>query len=439
MEIYLSAGIILLLMFLGMQVPFSFLAGTVSYIFLTGSGMATVGPAISYAINSPTLLAVPLFMLAGSLMEISGIADRLIDFAGALLKRAKNGLGATIPLASMFFGALCGSGTATVAVLGNIMVPKLEKMGWKRSYTAALLAASGPLGYMIPPNMSAVIYAVVADCSVAALFLATVIPGVIWGVLYIVLNRFLADKWIEPVPVPQAAASGSDGSLQEESYWAGVLKAFRSSIPAFMLPVIIMGGIYGGICTATEAGAVACVYALLIGILFRKINVKSGFGEFVKSGKSLASIFIIFPMVAVVTRFLVINNVPQQITQALTSLSSNRYVILMMINLILFVAGLFFDASIFTLVITPLLLPTAKLIGLDPIQLGVILFVAMGVGTITPPMAMNLFVAGRVCNVKVNDMLRPILPFLFFAAIPILFLVTFVPQLSLWLPNLVMG
>ena len=440
MEILISTLVILLLMFLGMKVFGSFLAGSLLYVLLTGSGQATVAPLISFSINNSALLAVPLFMLAGGLLEISGIADRLVDFANVLLRRTKNGMGATIPVASMFFGALCGSGTATVAVLGNILMPKLERMGWPRNYTAALLAASGPLGYMIPPNMNAILYSVIANESVSALFLATIIPGILWGLSYVAINRFIAHRWV----VKPGELTGGDVGTERERfntghYWRDLGGSFWSSIPALMLPVLMMGGIYSGICTATEAGAVGCVYALVMGVFaFRKINRKNGLNEFVKAGKSLGSIFIIFPMVMLFSRFMLIEGVPQLVVQGFTAITENKYVILILMNIVLLLAGMFFDASVLTLVITPLLLPTAAFIGLDAIQLGVIIFVAIGIGTITPPMAMNLFVVSSIGKVSIKEMMSPLLPYLLFGALPILLLVTFVPAVSLWLPALVL-
>ena len=442
MEILISTILILLLMFLGMKVYASFLVGSLVYVFLSGSGQETVGSLIAFSINNSALLAVPLFMLAGGLLEISGIADRLIDFANVLLRKTKNGMGATIPVASMFFGALCGSGTATCSVLGNIMMPKLEKMGWRRNYTAALLAASGPLGYMIPPNMNAILYSVIANESVSALFLATVIPGIMWGLLYVVINRFVADKWVVK---PGELTNGDTGMGDQERfntghYWKDLGGSLWSSVPALMLPVLMMGGIYSGICTATEAGAVGCVYALLMGaFVFHKIKGKNCMGEFVKAGKSLGSIFIIFPMVMLFSRFMLIEGVPQMVVEGFTSLTDNKYVILILMNIVLLIAGMFFDASVLTLVITPLLLPTATYIGLDPIQLGVIIFVAIGIGTITPPMAMNLFVVSSIGKVSIREMMAPLMPFLLLGALPIQLLVTFIPELSLWLPNLVLG
>lgn len=445
--ILISTILILALLFLGMNVYSAFLFGSVAFCLIGGDWLGVIGSTIVYAIHNTSLLAIPLFMLGGGLLEITGLADKLIDLAYVLLKKVKNGMGATVPLASMFFGALCGSGTATCSVMGNLMIPKLERMGWDRRYTAALIAASGPLGYMIPPNMNAIIYGVIANSSISALFLASVIPGIIWGVGYMIVNRFIANKYImspeqtaEALEKYQSGVTVTDTLADTGSRVKDILITLKRAIPALLLPVIIMGGIYGGICTPTEAGAIACVYCLVLGLyLTRRITHKQAASEFVRTGMSLGGFFIIFPMVNLFARFMVLENVPQALVTFFTTISSNKYIILFLIDILLFIAGMFFDAAIFTLVLTPLLLPTATVLGIDPVHMGVIMFVAMGVGTITPPMAMNLFVVARVGKVSVSDMLKPLMPFLFIVAIPILLVVTYVPELSLWLPRLVLG
>ncbi len=448
MEIGIACFLVLACIVVGMSIPFSFLAGSVFYVYTTGISMGSVAPTAFFALEKVSLLAIPLFMIGGSLLEVSGIASKLINFAEALLKRVKGGMGATIPLTSMFFGALCGSGTATVAALSKIMMPRLEQLGWDRRYTAALIAASGPLGYMIPPNMNAIVFSLIVDVSVAALFLATVIPGIIWGLLYIVINRFVYHKWWRK---PEDGCSASETAIpapsqamrpagKSASYFGALTLSFREALPAFGMPVIILGGIYGGVFTPTEAGAVACVYAVFVGmLLYRSISLKGAFEAFEDTGKSIGSILMILPMVHVFTKLLILNQVPQKITAVMTGISDERIVILLVIDLILFIAGFFLDANVLILVVAPLLVPTAQAIGLDIVQLAVMLFVAVGVGTITPPMAISLFVVSKAGGVPVSDMVRPMMPFLLFGGIPVFLLVTFFPELSLWLPRVVMG
>jgi C4-dicarboxylate transporter DctM subunit len=437
MELLVATGVVLLLIFLGMNVPFCFLAGSLLFAVITGTSMGSFISTAYYALDSFSTLAIPLFMIAGTLIEHSGIARTLIDLAELLLRKVKGGMGATIPVVACFFGALSGSGTATVTTLSSMMAPRLKELGWDKRYLAAFIAAAGPLGYMIPPNMNAIIYTTVSSASVAALFLATILPGLLWAGLYVVINRLTYTRWYKEPETPVKAA-GEESAAAEKPKSVG--RVVWAAVPAFLMPVIILGGIYGGVFTPTEAGGVGCLYALIVGMfVYRKINPKKAFGSFLATGTSLGSILIIFPMTLIFSRILVVNGVPAMVTQLITGISQNKLVILLILDGILIIAGCFLDAGVLLLVFTPLLLPTAAYVGIPQVQLGVIMFVAVGVGTITPPMAMNLFITGKVCEVGVKDMMKPLWPFLVFGAVVVLLLVTYIPEFSLWLPRLVMG
>lgn len=246
--IALSVGIILVLILMGMSVPWCFLCGSLIYVITTGSSTGSFVSTAFYSLESTSTLAIPLFMAAGVLLEKSGIARTLIDLAEKLVGKLKGGMGATIPVVACFFGALSGSGTATVTTLSSMMAPRLRELGWDKRYLAAFIAACGPLGYMIPPNMNAILYANVSSASISGLFLATVIPGLIWAGLYLVINRVTYTKWYDPakmghrdpatdtiIPLTEAELA----ALQKSEKWSKVLK---SAIPAFLMPVIIMGG-----------------------------------------------------------------------------------------------------------------------------------------------------------------------------------------------------
>lgn len=445
-SIVLAVVVILALILLGMSVPWCFLCGSLIYVLTTGASTGSFVSTAFYSLESTSTLAIPLFMAAGVLLEKSGIARTLIDLAEKLMRRFKGGMGATIPVVACFFGALSGSGTATVTTLSSMMAPRLREMGWDKRYLAAFIAACGPLGYMIPPNMNAILYSNVSSASVSGLFLATVIPGLIWTLLYLLINRLTYQKWYDPAksgrldPATDTIIPMTEEEralLNRSARWSTVI---RRAIPAFLMPVIIMGGIYSGAFTATEAGGVGCLYGVFVGlVIYRSLNPKSIFSAFVGTGSSLGSFLIMFPMTLIFSRIMVTNGVPDMITNLITGVSDNRFVILLILDVVLILAGCFLDAGVLLLVLTPLLLPTAAAIGLTQIQLGVIMFVAVGVGTITPPMAMNIFITGKACNVSVREMMNPLLPFLLFGALPVLLLVTFVPELSLWLPRLVMG
>lgn len=445
-SILLAIGVILVLILLGMSVPWCFLCGSLVYVLTTGASTGSFVSTAFYSLESTSTLAIPLFMVAGTLLERSGIARMLIDLAEKMMRKFEGGMGATIPVVACFFGALSGSGTATVTTLSSMMAPRLREMGWDKRYLAAFIAACGPLGYMIPPNMNAILYSNVSSASVSGLFLATVIPGIIWAGLYLLINRLTYYRWYDSSKVGRLdtatdaiipMSEDERAALNKSESWSKVLK---NAIPAFLMPIIIMGGIYSGIFTATEAGGIGCLYAVLVGVLvYRTLNGKSIFKAFVGTGSSLGSFLIMFPMTLIFSRIMVTNGVPDMITKLITGMSDNRLIILFILDVVLVLAGCFLDAGVLLLVLTPLLLPTATAIGLTQIQLGVIMFVAVGVGTITPPMAMNIFITGKACNVSVRDMMVPLWPFLVFGALPILLLVTYVPELSLWMPRLVMG
>lgn len=394
------------------------------------------------AINSYSIIAMPMFMIAGTMIERSGIAGTLVTAAQKLVGKLKGGMAMTIPVVACFFGALSGSGTATCSTLSSMMVPDLEKAGYKRNYLAALIAASASLGYMIPPNANAIIFnSVASESNVAELFMATVLPGVIWAVGICVLIRFTYAKYYTP-HTPTAAEIEAEKkriAARTEAEVKAEKKSFRIGIIAAIgMPVIMLGGIYGGIFTATEGGAIGCLYALIIGAaVFRKFTLKSAFNDFVSTGMGIGSIMILFPMTYIFSRILVMEQVPAMLTAWILSISENRYVIILLIDLILFAAGFFVDCSVLQLVFVPLLLPICKSIGVSVTQLAVIMFVCIGVGTQTPPMAMNIFLSARILNLNTKDVIKPIWPFVFYIGLPMILLVSYVPALSEWLPAVI--
>ncbi|MPW24242.1 TRAP transporter large permease subunit [Alkalibaculum sp. M08DMB] len=441
MEIGISALLILILIAFGMSVNASFLAGAIIYLLWSGTSLDSVASTAFFALEKSSILAIPLFMLAGSLMDKAGIADRLIELADALLKKFKGAMGATIPVASMLFGAVNGSGTATISALSKIMLVKLTRMGWDKRYTATMLACSASLGYMIPPNMNAILFSSVANVSVAALFMATVIPGVIWGGLLMIINRIIYTKWYHPknaIGHTEFTAITTNEVLQdkESGYWSNLFKALLRAIPAIIMMVIIFAGIYSGLFSPTEAGAVAGIYALIVGLLYKTLGLKNIFSVFKETGQSMGSFMIILPMVAIFSRYLILNQVPQTIAGGIASITSNVIIIMLLIDLILVISGMFLDAGVLILVITPMLIPTAEMIGMPITQLAVIMFVCVGIGTVTPPMAMNLFIASKASGIEITDMMTPLKPLLLIGCIPVLILVTFVPEVSLWLPRI---
>ncbi len=442
MELLIVALIIaVILIMLGTDIGVSFLIAISGYMMVTGGSMTSF-PRMAFNANlSYSLLAVPLFILGGVLMEKSGIATAIVEWCESLLKKTKSGMGAVIPIACMFFGTLCGSALATVSTVGNMLIGKLEERGWDRRYTSALVAASSPLGYMIPPNMNAIIFSVVSSASVSALFLASIVPGIIWGLGYVVLNMFMYKKYYDPEGIGKAAQirNSADGVyIPREIKPLG--KASIDAIPAALMPVIILGGIYGGICTPTEAGAVSALYALFAGVvMYKKLNKKDVISSFYDTGSQIGTMMIIFPFATLFTNIAVMNGLPNLVAQFISGLELPTWIMLLIIDVIFVFAGCFFDAPILTLVIPPLLTPTMNMLGVSGEQFGVIVFMAIGIGSCTPPMATNLYIAAKVGKVDVKGVIPPLLKMLIFVAIPVLMLVTYVPALSTWLPSVMLG
>lgn len=292
---------------------------------------------------------------------------------------------------------------------------------------------------MIPPNMNAIIFSLVSSATVSALFLATIIPGIIWGVGYILVNRLTYAKYYHAGGIATLDENGNEAIKQEKkrvlSFW-GTTKA---AIPAFIMPFIILGGIYSGAFTPTEAGGISALYAVFIGLfVYKQFKGKDLLNIFVDTGVSLGTLCFIFPFAMIFSKIMVTEGVPQALMGFITGITENRVLLLLLIDLFLLLVGCFFDAPILSLVLPPIMTPTMEMLGVGSTQFGVIIFIALGIGAFTPPMAVNLFVAAKVGNIELRDMLPPLMPLLFGIAVPVLILATFVPQLSTWLPNLVL-
>lgn len=324
MTFLIAAGCILLLIFLGMSIPYTFMAGSALFCVIEGAKMNWFASTGYYSMEAYSMLAMPLFIVAGSLLEKSGIASRLVDLGEIMLRKVKGGLAATIPVVSAFFGALSGSGLATASTMCTMLGPRLFEKGWDRRYVAAFVAASAPLGFLIPPNVNAVVYSMVSECSIASLFVATVIPAALLLAFYLVINRVVYTKWYHP----GVNYNDENAEVVDTSEAMTLWQAVKRSLLAFLMPVIILGGIYSGIFTATEAGAISCLYGLFIGcFVYKTLKLKNVFSVFRDSVYSVATMMMIFPFTFIFSRVMVTNGVPQIITEFITSISSNRHII----------------------------------------------------------------------------------------------------------------
>jgi C4-dicarboxylate transporter DctM subunit len=424
-------GIFLIALLLGLPVLVSLGLSASIYLLLNSTISPEIMASATYGgMDSFTRLSIPLFILAGQIMMTGGVSRRLVNVAKRCFRDPISSVGNISILSSAFFGAVCGSSAATVSAIGGIMSPEMERAHYQKAYTAALIAAAGFLGILIPPSGPLVIYAVAADQSVGKLFIAVITTGVIFTAAFIVLNKLICRKWLEP-----GAVQIQTEPPHEESVWATIVDA----IPALLMPIIILGGIYGGIFTPTEAAAVACVYGLFVSFfIYRSLKLSDLPGILRASATSSANILIIIGVANFFGRVLTIFKVPQAVATFITSISDNKFVILMIINVFLLVLGMFMETATAIVLTTPILLPLVTSVGMDPIHFGIMMIVNLSVGLITPPMALNMFVSSQITDVSIGKMVKPILPYIV-TSVLLLGLVIYIPAISMWLPKLLWG
>lgn len=376
------------------------------------------------SLDSFPLLAIPFFMLAGILMGKGGVSKRLLDLATTLVGWMTGGLAMVTIVACMFFAAISGSGPATVAAIGGFMIPAMVARKYDGGFAAAISASAGSIGVIIPPSIPFVLYGVIGGVSVGNMFLAGIIPGILIGIGLMITAYFIANK------------RGYKPSETEVFKFMDVLKATNDAKWALLIPVIILGGIYGGIFSPTEAAVVAVVYAFIIGkFVYKELTWEDSFKSFREAVVINATTMIIIGLSVSFAYFMTLEQVPNQIAAFLTDFSSNPFVILLAINLLLLIVGMFIDTISALVILTPILLPVVMAVGVDPVHFGVILVANLAIGFITPPLGVNLFVASSVGNVRFEKIVVSVLPFLL-SMIICLLVITYIPALSLWLPNL---
>ncbi len=401
------------------------LATMIVMVFVDGTPpMVLLARSVVTGADSFPLIAVPLFILAGDLMQHGGMSRRLVGFANSLIGHIRGGLAYVNVLACVFFAAISGSSPATVAAIGSNMIPEMEKVGYTRRFSGALTASSGMIGVMIPPSIPFIIYGVTAEVSIGKLFLAGVVPGILFAVMFMFVARFLLRNDTE---VQHSTTQFSS---------IGVWQCFRASIWALLVPGIILGGIYSGAFTPTEAGAVAVVYAAIIGIfVYGDITLRDLPEILAGSAKTSGTILVLVIMATAFGRLITLAQIPSNLSNSITSLSDNPFVILLLINILLLIIGMFMETISSIIIMTPILLPVATALGVDPIVFGVILTVNLAIGFCTPPLGVNLFVASSISKVSIESLSRAILPF-FVGMLVLLMLITYVPAISLALPSL---
>lgn len=372
--------------------------------------------------NSFALLAIPFFVLAGVIMNNGGIAIRLVNCAKVLSGRLPGSLAQTNTVANMLFGSISGSAVAAAAAVGGTMAPLQEKEGYKREFSAAVNIASAPTGMLIPPSNTLIVYSLASGgTSIAALFMAGYIPGILWGIGCMIVAFILAKRY----------GYKRDGGITFQQ----ALRVFLDAIPSLLLIVIVIGGIVGGVFTATEGSAIAVVYALLLSFLYRTIKLKDLPRIFLESAKTTAIVVFLIGVSSIMSWVMAFTNIPSMIASGLLGLTDNIYVILLIMNVILLIIGTFMDPTPAVLIFTPIFWPIAQSFGIDPVHFGIMLVFNLSIGTITPPVGPVLFVGAKVANMRIEQVVRPLLPF-FAVTVVVLMLVTYIPQLSLFIPKL---
>lgn len=392
-------------------------------VLATEPALITGAQRIFSGISVFNLIAIPFFILAGNIMNKGGIAIRLINFAKIFTGRIPGALAHTNVVANMLFGAISGSGTAAASAMGAIIGPIEEEEGYDKNFSTAVNIATAPTGLLIPPSNVMITFAMVSGgTSIAALFMAGYIPGILWGLACMVVVFIMAKK--------RGYKSTKRFSIKEKG------KIALQAIPCLLMIVIVIGGIIGGIFTATEGAVVAVVYSLILSLIFYKsISLKELPKIFLDSAEMTGIIIFLIGVSSIMSWVMAFTGIPAAISGAMLSISNNRYVILFIINIILLIVGTFMDMTPACLIFTPIFLPICQAVGMSTVQFGIMLIFNLCIGTITPPVGTTLFVGVKVGQTKIEDVIKPLLWY-FAAIVIVLLLVTYIPAISLWLPSL---
>ncbi|MDH5400131.1 MAG: TRAP transporter large permease [Cyclobacteriaceae bacterium] len=424
-EIAVLALSFIFLLSLGVPIAYSIGISTTITMLMTISpipAFTTMAQQTATGIDSFALLAIPFFVFAGQVMNRGGIASRLIDFAKVLVGMLPGGLAYVNIVASMLFGAISGSAAAAASAIGGVMGPRMEKEGYPKNFSAAVNITSATTGLVIPPSNILIVYSLASGgASIAALFLAGYVPGFLVGLMLILVSGYFAVKNKYP--------TGERVKLKE------AFMKFLDAIPSMFLLFIVIGGIIAGVFTATEASAVAILYTLILAMaVYREVKVKDLPGLLLDTAMTTSIIMILIGASIGMSWVMSYENIPQGVTAALMSLTDNKILLLIIINLILLFVGVFMDITPAVLIFTPIFLPVVTGLGMDPVHFGIVMVVNLCIGLCTPPVGSVLFIGCSVANISIHKVIKPLLP-LYAAMILALILITYFPELSLWLPD----
>ncbi len=419
---YVLLAVFLGLTFLGVPVAFTLcLSVATILVFFIDKPLVMVTQIMFSGIDSFSFMAVPFFMLAGSFMSAGGVTQRLVNFSQALVGSFRGGLAQTVSVSGCFFAAISGSSAATTAALGTTMVNAMEKKGYGREWATGVVASSGVVGIVIPPSITMVVFGVIGDVSIGDMFVGGFIPGIMMGISMMIVSWYLAKK----------RGIEADGEFSI----VNVVKAFKESFFALMTPVIIIGGIYGGIFTPTEAAAVAVVYGILVGLFIYKELKFSDFPKIVFQAVIGTTMIMLLVGAANVFGWMLTNlQIPHRLGEFVVSITSSPLMFLMALNILLLIAGTMVNASAAVVILTPIFLPVAKTLGIDPLFFGVLMVVNLAIGCITPPVGLDLFVASAITKVPIERVMKASLPYLY-ALLVTLVILTIFPWFITVLPN----
>jgi len=426
MEALVLFAVFALLLLMGTPIAVCLGVSSVLAMLVLGAGrpvnvvLGTVPQLVSAATSKSVLLAIPFFILGGNIMEKSGISGKLIHLAEACVGHLKGGVAMVCVIVACFFAAISGSGPATVAALGLILIPAMVKVGYDVAFSAALMATAGAIGVIIPPSITFVVYGSISDTSIGDLFISGVIPGLLMGAALIVITLWLGRK--------------SDLKRLPKSSWGQRWRAFKSAFWGLLMPVIILGGIYGGIFTPTEAAAVSAVYGLVIGVfVYRSIRLKEFIRILIDTASTTATVMFITAAATLFAYVLTRARIDVAISTLLTNVAGgNQIIFLLIVNVVLLIAGCFLDSTSALYIFTPLFVPVAKALGMSMIHFGTIMIVNLAIGLVTPPVGVNLYVACGIGKIDLKRISMAVVPLLA-ASLIVLLLVTYVPSLSLCL------
>ncbi|SFW25185.1 TRAP transporter, DctM subunit [Sinomicrobium oceani] len=412
---------------LGIGVPVAWSIGISSLLTMLVTieslpAFTTVAQRMATGLDSFALLAIPFFVLAGQIMNQGGIAERLITFAKSLIGALPGGLSYVNVISAMLFGAISGSALAATSAIGGILGPHMEKEGYSKEFGAALNVTSSTTGLVIPPSNILIVYSLASGgVSIAALFLAGYVPGILMGLALM----GVAAVWIKRKKYP----AGERSSVKQ------IFTSFLHAFPSLFLLVVVIGGIVAGIFTATEASGIAVLYSLILSFVYREMDMKKLYSVFLGSVRTNSIVMLLIATSMAMSWVMSYEDIPQSVSSALLGLSDNKYVILLMINLILLFVGMFMDMTPAVLIFTPIFLPVVKDLGVDPVHFGIMMVMNLCVGLCTPPVGSVLFVGVGIAKTTIQKVIKPLIP-LFIAMLIVLLLVTYIPEISTWLPGL---